>query len=234
MENKKRILIVGAQKGIGLGLAKEFFDRNYHVTATYLDDNSQLKDIGTKEPDRLFTEKVDINDPDSVAALDRFLGHQKFDILYFNAAIWGPEHQSVLQTTVEEATQIFMTNAISPVRMARVLMTRLPETGGMICFSTSLRGSITRNVEGRMDLYRASKAALNMLTRGLFADLHYTVLNIHPGWVNTDMGTLNGTVNYEIEIDTSVRGIADVIEQRFESDNFEHAFVDYQGKEIPW
>jgi len=224
MENKQRILIVGAEKGIGLGLAEEFFKRNYHVTATYLNDDSKLKEIGITDPDRLFTIKVDINDHNSVGSLDRDLGDQKFDVLYMNAGIWGPE----------EVAQIFMTNAISPVRTARVLFNKLPKRGGMICFSTSLRGSVAGNVEGGMDIYRASKAALNILCRGLFADLHYTILSIHPGWVNTDMGTLNGTVNYEIEVDTSVRGIAGLIEQQFDSDKTEHIFVDYQGEAIPW
>ncbi len=236
MKNNKRILIIGADKGIGLGLAREFFGRGYHVTATgrLTDDVTDLTAVGALNPDRLLVERVDILDADSVKAFEQALGHHKFDVLYLNAGVWGPAHQSVLEVTPDEVAFTFITNAIGPVRLARTLAHRLPETGGLVAFSTSLRGSVAENVEGRMDIYRASKAALNMLTRGLYADLHHAVLNIHPGWVNTDMGTLNGTVDYEIEVDTSVRGVADVVERHFETGRREQVFVDYQDQPIAW
>lgn len=231
-----RILIIGAEKGIGLGLAHEFFARGYHVTATARPgtDAGPLTAVGTAAPERLQVEQVDVLDLASVAALEERLGHRNFDVLYLNAGVWGPAHQSVLQVTPEEATSTFMTNAIAPVRLARLLAHRLPETGGILAFSTSLRGSVAENVEGGMEIYRASKAALNMLTRGLFADLHHSVLNIHPGWVNTDMGTLNGTVDYEIEVEESVRGVADVVERHWAADQRAQVFVNYRDEAIQW
>lgn len=58
------------------------------------------------------------------------------------------------------------------------------------------------------------------------------MLNVHPSWVNTDMGTLNGTVAYKIELDVSVRGVADVAEQHFGSG--QQACVDYQNHVLAW
>ena len=231
------ILIIAAERGLGLGLAREFFDRGWSVTATARPGSNQddLKAVGEKDPSRLTTEEVDIVDPDSVDSLERALGDRRFDAIFQNAGVWGPMHQSVLEVTPEEATTLFVTNAMGPARIVRRLLHRLPETGGLIAFMTSQRGSVAENVEGGLELYRASKAALNSLTRSIWADIApdgRTLLDIHPGWVQTDMGTLGGTVSAEIGLKESVTGVADVVEQRFGTPG--HYYVDYQGKLIPW
>jgi NAD(P)-dependent dehydrogenase (short-subunit alcohol dehydrogenase family) len=82
-----------------------------------------------------------------------------------------------------------------------------------------------------MDLYRASKAALNSLTRGFVAtaakNRAIRVLTLHPGWVRTDMGGEDAPLS----IDESVRGMADVLERGGAPG---HQFLDYAGQEIPW
>jgi NAD(P)-dependent dehydrogenase (short-subunit alcohol dehydrogenase family) len=82
-----------------------------------------------------------------------------------------------------------------------------------------------------MDLYRASKAALNSLTRGFVAtvakDRDIRVLTMHPGWVRTDMGGDEAPLS----IEESVRGLADVIER---GGTEKHQFLDYAGNELPW
>jgi hypothetical protein len=100
--------------------------------------------------------------------------------------------------------------------------------GGTYCFMSSHRGSIAINVEGGLELYRASKVALNMLARGLWApnrERGLTVLSIHPGWVNTKMGTLDGAVAAEMELAPSVRGVADVVERHMGSG--ENRYLDW-------
>jgi NAD(P)-dependent dehydrogenase (short-subunit alcohol dehydrogenase family) len=81
-----------------------------------------------------------------------------------------------------------------------------------------------------MELYRASKAALNSLTRSLVAKLDrpLTVLSLHPGWVRTDMGGASA----DLDIETSVRGLVDVILARRGTPG--SAFLDYSGAELPW
>ena len=100
---------------------------------------------------------------------------------------------------------------------------------------TSNRGSTTLNVEGGLGLYRASKAALNMLARGLYAQHRargLTVLGIHPGWARTAVGTLDGAVETEIELEPSVRGVADVVEGHMGSAL--NLYLDYLDTPLPW
>ena len=95
---------------------------------------------------------------------------------------------------------------------------------------TSQLGSIANNTGGT-ELYRASKAALNSFTRSFAArhkDKGLTVLSLHPGWVRTDMGGANAA----IDVATSVKGLADVVE-RAQADRRD-GFFDYSGKELPW
>ena len=100
---------------------------------------------------------------------------------------------------------------------------------------SSRRGSVALNREGGLELYRASKVALNMLARGFHAQNRargLTVLSIHPGWVATRMGTLDGTVRAEMELGPSVRGVADVVERHRGSG--ENLYRDWEDKPLPW
>jgi NAD(P)-dependent dehydrogenase (short-subunit alcohol dehydrogenase family) len=237
MINPKNILVVGAEKGLGLGLVNEFLKRGYRVTGTSRPgtDAAALEEAAQRCPGQLNILWVDINVPASVDTFAASLSGETFDILFYNAGIFGPVHQSLLEVTDDEVTALFLTNAVSPVRLAKKLIGHLPVQGGMIAFMTSHRASITNNTEGAVELYSASKAALNQLTRSLYfhaKPLGHTILNVHPGWVNTDMGTLNGTVSYEIELEESVTGVADVVEAH--SGSGEHSYVDYQDRPLPW
>ncbi|MBV8591392.1 MAG: SDR family NAD(P)-dependent oxidoreductase [Acetobacteraceae bacterium] len=126
---------------------------------------------------------------------------------------------------------MFYTNAVAPVRLARTLMDRMREPDAVIAFMTSIMGSVALNTEGGAELYRASKAALNSLTRSFAAGLRgrpIAVLSFHPGWVRTDMGGEHAP----LDVETSVRGIADVLER--ERGRPGHRFLDYTGHELPW
>ncbi len=234
--NERNILIVAAERGLGLGLAEQFFGRGWGVvgTARAGANTDALRDVGRTDPGRLDVAHVDVTDAGQIAPLVASLGGRQFDVIFLNAGIYGPLHQSVLEATPEQVTEIVMTNAIGPVRLARRLLGHLAPRG-TLAFMSSHRASVAGNVEGGLELYRASKAALNMLTRGLYADVKgggHTVLNVHPGWVNTDMGTLGGTVAAEIELEPSVRGVADVVERRMGSGG-QH-FIDYQDRPLDW
>jgi NAD(P)-dependent dehydrogenase (short-subunit alcohol dehydrogenase family) len=232
----RSILIVAAERGLGLGLVGQFFDRGWAVmgTARPGDDTSNLKAIGTGDPARLRIANIDVTDADQIEPFVDQLGERRFDVIYFNAGIWGAEHQSVEQATDAELAAVMLTNTFGPIRLAHRLVDRL-KPGGTLCFMSSHRGSIAINVEGGLELYRASKVSLNMLARGLWVterERNLTVLSIHPGWVNTAMGTLNGKLDAEIELEPSVRGVADVVERHMGSG--ENLYLDWEGKELPW
>ncbi|WP_146010013.1 hypothetical protein [Burkholderia sp. WAC0059] len=125
--------------------------------------------------------------------------------------------------------------AFGSIRLARNLPGQL-KTPGTLAFMSPHRGSVAANAEGGLEeLYRASKAALNILARGIYADIReqgHTVLTIHPGWAATSMGTLNGTVEAGIDVDTSVRGVADVVERHRRCGD--HLYVDDEDRQWPW
>ena len=121
-----------------------------------------------------------------------------------------------------------MTNAVAPVRTARALLGAV-KPGGTVALMTSILGSVTLRQHAMAELYSASKAALNSLTRGFAAAeaKDFAVLSLHPGWVKTDMGGDSA----DIDVATSVAGLADVLETQTGPG---HRYLDYTGKTLPW
>lgn len=232
MSEHRLALIVGANRGIGLGVAKEFLAHGWTVIATARqpDQAAALHELEASNPDRVSIARLDMNDP---AALDSFpatLRGKTLDAVLVNAGVSGPDHRSASAATVEETGALMFTNAIAPVRLARSLAEHVRPGSGVIAFTSSLMGSVAVNPGGH-ELYRASKAALNSLTRGLWGELEgrkLTLVSLHPGWVRTDMGSQAAPVSVE----DSAAGIVHVIEQQ--SGAHQHRFIDYTGKELPW
>jgi len=225
--NKRIALIVGASRGLGLGLAAELKSRGWEVVGTVRDDvgAARLAAAGAR------VERADTTDAASVAALRERLTGTMFDLVFVNGGIGGPPHQDVAQSTADEAGQLFLANALAPVAVARAFLDRVREGRGIVAFMSSDLGSVSRTEDGFMPLYRASKAALNSLIRSFTATLdgkRISVLAMHPGWVRTDMGGPHEPLGVE----ESVCGLADVIEARAGSGR--HGFVDWQGNELAW
>lgn len=230
--DEKTAIIVGASRGLGLGLARELAGRGWRVTATARNPAaaSELADAAKASDGRIAVEEVDIDLGASVDALAARLAGRRFNLAFINAGVSGPPHQSVDAATPEEVGALVFTNAVAPIRLARKLLPLVAD-GGTLGFMSSRMGSVADNTSGGMDLYRASKAALNSLTRGFVAndvrDRPVAVLTMHPGWVRTAMGGDNAALSVE----ESVRGLADVIEAEAVPG---HRFVDHQGVELPW
>ena len=222
-------LIVGASRGLGLGLVRELLGRDWSIIATARDANgSELAKLGRAHPDRLRVEVLDVNDQAQLGALETKLRGATLDLLFVNAGI--NERAELADVSQQAFTAIMLTNALSPVQIALALRDRM-RPGGTIAFMSSRMGSIAEMDVGNSAVYRASKAALNALTRCFVAGVgpgSFTVLSLHPGWVRTDMGGPSAAVS----IEDSVRGIADVLER--ERGSGQHKFLDYQGNAIPW
>lgn len=221
------ILIVGASRGIGLGLAEEFAKRRWNVTATVRD---AAKATALKAVDGVTLETVDIADPASSAALAGRLSGKSFDAIVVNAGVSGP--QANPKSVEHDAfAELFVTNALAPVRLAEMLVGLVKPQTGVIGFMTSHLGSVADNTRGGMELYRASKAALNSFTRSFSArhrDKGLSILSLHPGWVRTDMGGAGA----DIDVATSATGLADVVERAIGAR--QEAYLDYAGKTLPW
>jgi NAD(P)-dependent dehydrogenase (short-subunit alcohol dehydrogenase family) len=232
MAEHRLALIVGANRGIGLGVTKQFLAHGWDVIATARrpDEADALHALVASHSGRVSVPPLDINDP---AALDSFaasLGERVLDAILINAGVAGPGHRSASAATADEIGALMFTNAIAPIRLARSLADRVRPGSGVVAFTSSIMGSVAENPGGH-ELYRASKAALNSLTRGLWGELsgrQLTLLSLHPGWVRTDMGGSAAAVSVE----DSAAGMVAVIEQQ--SGAHRHRFLDYTGKELPW
>lgn len=228
--SSKQALIIGASRGLGLGLVSEHLARGWRVVATVRKPSPGLQAARTEAPDRLRIETVDIDRTEQVHALRQRLAGERFDLVFVNAGVSGSAEKPIGEVSHDEFVREMTTNAFSPVRVADALY-NLVRPGGTIGFMSSILGSIASNTSAGYEVYRASKAALNMLVRSFVArhaDKSRTVLLLHPGWVRTDMGGAGAAV----DVATSVRGLAEVIAAREGKAGL--AFVDYQGKELPW
>jgi NAD(P)-dependent dehydrogenase (short-subunit alcohol dehydrogenase family) len=223
-------IIIGASRGLGLALAGELAARGWQVTATARGDAPGLARVAAASDGRMTLATVETDKVASIQALDAALAGQTFDLIFVNAAVMGPAHMSVDQVTEVEIGNLMMINAIAPVRLAKRLLPQA-RPGGTVVLMTSILGSVTLNVNGGFDLYRASKAALNSLSRGFYASvvapLGLTLINLHPGWVRTRMGGDNATLS----VAESIAGIVELIES---PPGPGHHHLDYQRNPLPW
>lgn len=229
MADRKTALIVGASRGIGLGLVEEYLGRGWSVIATVRDAEDEAELLDGDVTGRLAVARADVTfDSDIQSLAERVEG--PLDLLFVNAGIMGPEDMTTASR--DEIDRIMQTNAFGPARLAWALADKVrPETGVIALMSTGM-ASIADNTSGGYDIYRASKAAQNMLARSLWAGpgraRGLTVLSINPGWVKTSMGGRGAT----IDVPTSARGVADQIEAH--AGTGEHRFIGWNGRELPW
>lgn len=228
MSDKKTALIIGASRGLGLGLVKQLTEQNWNVTAT-VRDQQKATDLNAIPGVRI--ETLDLDDVASQDALKDTLQGQVFDVVVINAGIMGPRPQSVEEVTTTELTQLFLTNAIAPIRLADRLVEQVRPVSGVLAFMSSRFGSITCPDGADAVLYKASKAALNSLTNSFVVQLaepRPTVLSLHPGWVKTDMGGDAAS----IDVETSTQGMVEQLNAYAGKGG--HYFVNYKGETIPW
>lgn len=225
----KTVLIIGASRGLGLGLAKQFSADGWQVIATVRDPSraDALNSIGGVQ-----VEALDMADRASVDALTDQLSGTALDVLFINAGISGSRQLSADNASDQDVADLFVTNAVSPVRLAKRMLPLVKPEGGVITFMSSIMGSVEAGPELGMPLYGASKAALNHLTRTFVAGLGesspLTVLSMHPGWVKTDMGGDEAP----LDVETSCRGMVTQVTNALGQGG--HHYVDYQGQQLPW
>lgn len=226
----RRALLVGASRGLGLGLAARFLERGWDVTATVRRPSAALADLAASGPLRIEA-GVDIDDDAAVARLLAVLADgPDFDLVFVVAGVATQAGTPAALMPREVVGAVFQTNALSPIRFAQAFHRRVAP-GGLIALMTSKLGSVSLNRGGGWGSYRASKAALNTLARsfaGQHAKADWGVVLMHPGWVRTDLGGRRAS----LDVETSARGIVAVLEGRLGRRGC--AFLDHAGETVPW
>ncbi len=222
-----RVLITGANRGLGLELTRQLLARGDEVVATCRvpDGATELREVLEQSPGQGRVLPLDVRDDASVAAVAQ--GLASLDWLINNA---GVNHRAGFDTiTAATMLEAFDTNTVGALRLILALRGRLSEGGRVVNISSQL-GSLARQSPGFGTLgYNASKAAMNMLTRqAAFALPKQIVLSIHPGWVQTDMGGPHAAV----DVVTAARGVINVTEQAKPGDS--GGFFTYIGEPHPW
>lgn len=227
MSTPKTALIIGASRGLGLGLVQRLLEAGWQVTATVRNPQKAeaLKALG---PVRI--EQLDMDDQQAVIALNQKLKGEVFDLLFVNAGVKGPDDQTPGKATLAEVGQLFFTNAVAPINLAQRFLPQIRPDSGVLAFMSSVLGSVTMPDAPELALYKASKAALNSMTNSFVTQLEQklTVLSLHPGWVKTDMGGEGA----DIDVETSTRGLIEQINAYTGKGG--HHFVNYKGETIPW
>jgi NAD(P)-dependent dehydrogenase (short-subunit alcohol dehydrogenase family) len=228
MSANKTALIIGASRGLGLGLVQRLTEQGWTVTATVRD---QQKANDLKAVPGVHIETLDMDSIASLNALKQSLQGQIFDVLLVNAGMMGPRPQSVELTSAAELGQLFLTNAIAPIRLAERFVQQIRPGTGVLAFMSSRYGSVTCPDGADAALYKASKAALNSMTNTFVTQLgeqRPTVLSMHPGWVKTAMGGDNAP----LDVETSTRGLVEQLNAYAGKGG--HHFIDYRGEVIAW
>jgi NAD(P)-dependent dehydrogenase (short-subunit alcohol dehydrogenase family) len=227
----RTVLVVGATKGIGLGLVEKYLADGWRVVATTIEASAGLDRLVAAHSDRLDVLPLDITDVAAVTALRDDLAARGLDVLHIVAGVYQATFAPIWEQPGEEILRVLNTNAIGAIRMAE-LFSPVVRKGGVFAFTSSGMGSMTRNTKGNVDLYRISKAALNMLARS-FSAYHAgsgrAVLLLCPGWAKTDMGGPDAT----IEIADSVAGMVKLVTEADTHDD-EARFFEYSGDAIAW
>lgn len=223
----KTYVVTACNRGLGLEFARQLSGRGNRVIATARDPES------AHELQRLDVEvtQLDVSDAASVDRFGAALAEGSVDVLINNAGV-GVHSTPLDELDFAEMERFFAVNSIGTLRVTRALLPALRSGADKkIVNLTSRMGSIEDNSSGAAYSYRASKAALNMVTRSLAIDLGpegFICAVLHPGWVMTDMGGESAPVTTE----DSIAGMLCVIDSLSAEDNGE--FYDFTGATVPW
>lgn len=222
------VLITGANRGIGLELARQYAADGWRVLATCRDPGAATA-LKAVEGD-VALHRLDVDDPSSVAALAAALNGRPIDVLFNNAGI-NRRAPSIGAIDYGAWAESMATNVFGPIRVVAALAENvLASDRRVMAFTSSKMGSIAENAGGSM-MYRSSKSALNMAVSCLAKELGgrgVIAVLLHPGHVRTDMGGPTAPVTPS----ESAAGMRRVIAGLTAKDN--GSFRNYDGATLPW
>jgi NAD(P)-dependent dehydrogenase (short-subunit alcohol dehydrogenase family) len=219
------VLITGANRGIGLELARQLSQRGEEVIGVCRQTSSELEALGIR-----IEAGIDITRREDLDKLRQRLGETRLDLLINNAGLLHSTSLSGIEDELDDWRAQYEVNALAPMRVSNALADRLND-GGKVVIITSRMGSIADNTSGGHYGYRMSKAAVNTAGVSLAHELKdrgIAVALLHPGYVRTGMTGNTG----HIDPDEAAAGlIARIDELDLESTGcFRHA----NGENLPW
>jgi NAD(P)-dependent dehydrogenase (short-subunit alcohol dehydrogenase family) len=230
MPESKSALIVGASRGLGVAIAEELLERGWRVTGTCRQGKpTQLHTLTGRFPATLEIENVDITREEDISALKSRLAGRNFDLLFVNAGVATARDETVGEVSTEEFVRVMVTNSLSPMRMLEQFAANV-RVGGTIGVMSSGQGSVADNEKGQREVYRASKAALNMLMRSYAARKGHDrpLLLLAPGWVRTDLGGQEG----KFSVEEVIHDIVDTLTAQEGKPGLR--YLDRFGKTVRW
>lgn len=227
----KHVVITGANRGIGVELAKLYRDLGYTVIGVCRETSDELDkcaNIVINGIDLRSETSIKVAVEEIASTLVSSVPSQKIDILINNAGYF--RNETLASMDFDSIQTQFEINAIAPLRVTHALQGMLSE-GSKVIMITSRMGSISDNTSGAYYGYRASKAALNAFGKSLSIELKekgIAIALLHPGFVQTRMVGFNG--------DISPQQAAQALTRRIEELNLENSggFWHSNGDELPW
>lgn len=234
--SKTTVLITGANRGIGVELARQYLVKGCQVIATCRDveQATQLRAMQQVFAGNLTIEVMDICQPEQIQQVSAKLAKSKLviDVLISNAGSLDRENSSIDFLNYASAEMSFKVNSLGPLCLAHHFIPLMNKnTLAKFIVISSVMGALTVAQETSWYGYRMSKAAVNMLTVNLAQELrqdNICVASIHPGWVKTDMGSMSA----DEEVGDCVAGIQKVIDGLTITSS--GRFFRFSGEELPF
>jgi len=228
-------VVTGAGRGIGLELTGQLLEGGATVFAgTRGAPSTELSSLAAKHGDRLQPLVMDVADDEAVAEGARTVAGRvdHVDLLINNAGVYPEDSGGLERLDLDAMRQGFEVNTLGPLRVTRAFLP-LMRLGSerKIFHITSLMGSIGDNSSGGSYAYRVSKTGLNMVSLNLSHELRaegFVVLTIHPGWVQTRMGSDAAPLT----VGASAAGILQVIDRSTTEDS--GSFRSWDGRPLPY
>ena len=222
------VLLIGASRGIGFELARQYRQADWRVIATARSDEGleRLQALGCE------TLRLDVADPASNSGLAWQLDGEKLDLAIYLAG--AMDRASAPQPPTCDAFDAVMhANVMGAMQVIPQILPMLQAAHGTLACISSVMGSLQATTSGSAWLYRVSKAALNMVVRCVQAEqADVTVVALHPGWVQTDMGGAQAPLTPE----QSAGSLRQTLEGIRSQHAPEHrgAFLNHDGTPLPW
>ncbi|CAO1411852.1 unnamed protein product [Diamesa hyperborea] len=246
------ILITGCNRGLGLGLIKALIKcptspKYIFATCRNLDKATELQKL-KEENQNLHLIQVDLKDFDKYSEVyeqvESIVKDEGLNVL-FNSAGVSPKsaYFGIPKLKANELIDTFSVNCVAPLMLTKALLPLLKKAAiankdsplgvqrAAVINMSSILGSIASNTDGSLYHYRLTKSGLNSATKSLSIDLKkdgIMAVNMHPGWVKTDMGGPKAP----LEIETSCELMVQTITKMDKSVN--GGFIQWDGKTLPW